>query len=113
MKIVFHTVCRAGLALLMVGLLHFNWVLAFMHTLEVEQTHHVCEQQTIHFHESCMDCELFDCLLPLTYTLVSSYSSSSKIDLKTTTDQGFTPLDVYIRNSNKNINGLRAPPVAA
>ena len=105
-----HIGLRWSISLFFVGLLHLPWAIEVTHLLQENETHTPCEEQAIHFHEACLDCELFDCLLPLTYTLYTFKNIPQKQYLASLRVEEFSIQQGFINQLNTRINGLRGPP---
>lgn len=101
---------RWGVSLFFVGLLHLPWAIELSHLLQPKEVHIPCEEQAIHFHEACIDCELFDCLLPITYTLHTSKSTPQYQFLAPVRVKAFLTQQGFTIQPNTRINGLRGPP---
>lgn len=110
MSIYLHIILRSSVSLFFVGLLHLPWAIEVTHLLQTEEVHMPCEEQATHFHEACLDCELFDCLLPLTYTPITSEYTSQNQLLSFLKVEGFSIQRGFINQLNNCINGLRGPP---
>ena len=105
-----HIGLRWSISLFFVGLLHLPWAIEVTHLLQAEDAHAPCQEQAVHFHEACLDCELFDCLLPLTYTPYPFKDIPQKQYLASLKVEGYSIQQGFITQQNTRINGLRGPP---
>lgn len=97
----------------MIGLLHLPWAMEFVHLVnETHEIHELNDESAVHFHEVCLDCELFDCIPTLPYT-VDVFAYKDALTYGKLQPLQYSNFSVWICTNPTKFNGLRAPPAVS